>query len=108
VASGLEIDMLTLGGLLVAGSIVLLIVLTPIFRSPDPPSWTTAPLVGELVSIGLVSMAACGIAFAGAAAAEMIQHGVDLFRLGLMIAVVLAIGLIGRQIVARALRASAR
>jgi hypothetical protein len=100
--------MLTLGVLLLAGSIVLLIILTPIFRAPDPPSWTKAPLVGAFVSIGLVSMATCGIAFAGAGAAEMMRHGLDLVRLGLMITVVLAIGLIGRQIVARVVKGSAR
>jgi len=40
---------------------------------------------------------------------EMIQHGVDVVRLGLMLVVVLGISLIGRQIMVRALpKASAR
>jgi hypothetical protein len=101
--------MLALGGLLVAGSIVLLLFLTPIFRMMDPPPWTTAPLVAPGVSIGIVSMASCGLALAGAGVSEMVQHGVDVTRLGLMLALVLGIGLIARQIIIRTLlKGSAR
>jgi hypothetical protein len=95
--------MLALGGLLVAASIVLLLILTPIFRMADPPPWSTAPLVAESISIGIVSMAACGLAFGGAGVSEMVQHGVDVTRLGLMLAVVVGIGVIGRQIMTRTL-----
>jgi hypothetical protein len=94
--------MLALGGLFVAGSIVLVVILTPIFRAPDRPAWTMAPLVAESVSIGIVSMAALGMAFAGAGVSEMVQHGLDLIRLGVLLLVVLGVGLIGRQIAARA------
>jgi hypothetical protein len=95
--------MLELGGLLISGSVLLLAVLGPVFRHPNPPRWTTWPFVGEFTSIGIVSTLAFGIAFFVTGVMDFIQNGVNFVHIALLLVVLVAVIFFGRWIIARAL-----
>jgi hypothetical protein len=94
--------MLPLGGLLTCAAILSLAALALVFRSPHPPRWTTSSWAGELVSVGLVSLFALGLAMFVAGAVGAYQEGFQLVDLGLLAAVLLAALVIWRRLDLRA------
>jgi hypothetical protein len=52
--------MLALGAVLTGAAFVILALITPIFRRPEPPRWTRAPLVGELITVAIVTVMTVG------------------------------------------------
>jgi hypothetical protein len=94
--------MLPLGGLLTCAAILALAALAIVFRSPNPPRWTTSSLAGELISVGLVSLFALGLAMFVAGAVGAYQEGPQLVDLGLLAAVLLGALVIWRRLDLRA------
>jgi hypothetical protein len=94
--------MLATGGLLVAIALLTLGAVAPIFRSSQPPRWTTRGWVGEVVTLVIVGTLALGVGCLGAGAIEAFPTGPDYLDLGLLAAVVLGAGLIWRTLKARA------
>ena len=90
--------MLALGGLLAGGALLTLVALTPIFRRPAPPRWTTAPLVGELITIAIVSAFALGLGFLGAGAYDAYEHGPGALDVAVLVGLVLLFVLAWRQL----------
>ena len=94
--------MLTLGGLLTSAAVLTLAALAIVFRSPNPPRWTTTSWAGELISVGLVSLFALGLAMFVAGAFGAYQEGLQLVDLGLLAAVLLGTIVIWRKLDLRA------
>jgi hypothetical protein len=94
--------MLPLGGLLTCAAILALAALAVVFRSPNPPRWTTWSWAGELISVGLVSLFALGLAMFVAGAFGAYQEGLQLVDLGLLAAVLLGTFVIWRRLNLRA------
>lgn len=80
--------MLTLGGLLLAGTLLALGALTLVFRRPAPPRWTTRSGVGELVSVAIVTLLTFGMGYLVAGVIGAYQRGLDLIDLALFIVVI--------------------
>ena len=95
--------MLEFGGLLIGASILIVAFLVPQFRRPDPPRWTKSSMVGELMSVGIVTVLSLGVAFFVAGVLDVVQHGVSLVHLALLILVVGGVIFFGRWINARSL-----
>jgi hypothetical protein len=55
--------MLALGAVLTGAAFVILALITPIFRRPEPPRWTRAALVGELITVAIVTVMTVGAGF---------------------------------------------
>ena len=55
--------MLALGAVLTGAAFVILAIITPIFRRPEPPRWTRAALVGELITVAIVTVMTVGAGF---------------------------------------------
>jgi hypothetical protein len=94
--------MLTLGALLTCAAVLTLAALAIVFRSPDPPRWTTSSWAGELISVGLVSLFALGLAMFVAGAVSAYREGLALIDLGLLAAVLLVALVIWRRLNLRA------
>jgi hypothetical protein len=94
--------MLTLGALSTCAAVLTLAALAIVFRSPDPPRWTTSSWAGELISVGLVSLFALGLAMFIAGAVSAYREGLALIDLGLLAAVLLVALMIWRRLDLRA------
>jgi len=94
--------MLALGGLLTSAAILALAALALVFRNPNPPRWTTSSWAGELISVGLVSLFALGLAMFVAGAVGASREGLPLVDLGLLAGVLLAALVIWRRLDLRA------
>ena len=94
--------MLTLGGLLTSAAVLTLAALAIVFRSPNPPRWTTTSWAGELISVGLVSLFALGLAMFVAGAVDAYREGLRLIELGLLAVVLFGAFLIWRRLDVRA------
>jgi hypothetical protein len=94
--------MLATGGLLIAIALLTLAAVAPIFRSSQPPRWTTRGWVGEAVTLVIVCILALGVGYLGAGAIGAVQTSPDYLDLGLLAAVVLGAVLIWRTLKARA------
>jgi hypothetical protein len=55
--------MLAMGAVLTGAAVFILGLITPIFRRPDPPRWTRMALVGELITVAIVSAMTLGLGF---------------------------------------------
>jgi hypothetical protein len=94
--------MLALGGLLTCAAVLALAALAVVFRSSSPPRWTASYWAGELISVGLVTLFALGLAMLVAGAVGAYREGLQLVELGLLAAVLLAALLIWRSLGLRA------
>ena len=94
--------MMALGALLTCSALLALAVLAIVFRRPDPPRWTTSTWADELISVGLVSLFALGLATFVAGAVDAFREGVQLVDLGLLAAVLLGSVVIWRRFDLRA------
>ena len=94
--------MLALGGLLVSVALLTLAAVAPVFRSSNPPRWTTRGWIGELVTLAIVCTLAMGLGYLGAGAIAAVQTGVDYLDLGLLGVVLVAMVLAWRKLSARA------
>ena len=97
--------MLATGGLLVSIALLTLAALVPVFRSSDPPRWTTRGWIGELVTVSIVCTLALGLGCLGAGAIDAFQTGPDGLDLGLLAVVLIASIVIWRRL--RAVRPKA-
>jgi hypothetical protein len=93
---------LAIGGLLACAALLTLAAVAPIFRSSDPPRWTTRGWVGEVVTLAIVCTLALGLGYLGAGAIEAFQVGPDFLDLGLLAPVALATVVIWRRLKGRA------
>jgi hypothetical protein len=93
--------MLATGGLLICVALLTLAAVAPLFRSDNPPRWTTRGWVGELVTLAIVCMLAVGLGYFGAGAIAAFQTGPDLLDLGLLAVVLLVSMAIWRRLRAR-------
>lgn len=93
--------MLAIGGLLAGGALLVIVILTPIFRRPTPPRWVTWPLAGELVTVAIVSVLALGVGCVGVGAIQVWQQGLDLVQIGLFAASIAAVVVARRWLKAR-------
>ena len=94
--------MLATGGLLTAIALLTLAAVAPVFRSSNPPRWTTYGWVGELVTLAIVCTLALGLGYLGAGTIEAFQTGPDSIDLGLLAVVLFASIVIWRRLKARA------
>jgi hypothetical protein len=94
--------MLATGGLLVSIALLAFAVLVPVFRSSNPPRWTTRGWAGELVTVAIVSTLALGLVYFLAGVAGAFQTGPDYLDLGLLALVLLASIVIWRGLNTRA------
>jgi hypothetical protein len=94
--------MLATGGLLTAIALLTLAAVAPVFRSSNPPRWTTYGWVGELVTLAIVCTLALGLGYLGAGAIEAFQTGPDYLDLGLLAGVLVVSVVIWRRLNARA------
>jgi choline-glycine betaine transporter len=97
-----ESNMLATGGLLVCIALLTLAVVAPVFRSSNPPEWTTRGWIGELVTLAIVCTLALGLGYLGAGAIAALQTGPAFIDLGLLAVVLLASVVIWRGLQARA------
>jgi hypothetical protein len=86
--------MLALGGLLICGALLALAGFAIVFRSPNPPRWTTWS--DGPVTIAVIATFAFGFAEFIAGASRAYEEGVSLVDLGLLAAVLVAAFAIGR------------
>jgi hypothetical protein len=94
--------MLAIGALLLSIALLTFAVLVPVFRSSNPPRWTTRGWVGELVTVVIVSTLALGLVYFLAGVASAFQTGPDYLDLGLLALVLLASIVIWRRLSTRA------
>jgi hypothetical protein len=94
--------MLVTGGLLVSVALLTLAVVAPVFRSSNPPEWTTRGWVGELVTLAIVCTLALGLGYLGGGVIAALQTGPAYLDLGLLAVVVLVSVVIWRGLHARA------
>ena len=83
-------------------ALLTLAAVVPLFRSDNPPRWTTRGWVGELVTLAIVCMLAIGLGYLGAGAIEAFQTGADYLDFGLLAVVLFVAVVIGRRLKARA------
>jgi hypothetical protein len=76
--------------LLTAIALLTLAAVAPVFRSSNPPKWTTRGWIGELVTLATVCVLALGLACLGAGAIGAFQTGPNYVDLGLLAAVLFA------------------
>lgn len=89
--------MMALGALLTCAAVLMLAALAIVFRRPDPPRWTRSSWADELISVGLVTLFALGLAIFVGAVVTAAREGVELVDLGLLAAVLLGAVLIWRK-----------
>ena len=94
--------MLATGGLLTAIALLTLAAVAPVFRSSNPPRWTTYGWVGELVTLAIVCTLALGLGYLGAGVIEAFQTGPKYLDLGLLAVVLFISVVIWRRLSARA------
>jgi hypothetical protein len=94
--------MLATGGLLTAIALLTLAAVAPVFRSENPPRWTTRGWIGEVVTLAIVCTLAIGLGYLGAGAIEAFETGADLLDIALLGVVLLVSVLIVRRLGARA------
>jgi hypothetical protein len=94
--------MLATGGLLVSIALLTLALVAPVFRSSNPPEWTTRGWTGELVTLVIVCTLALGLGYLGAGAIAAFQAGPDYLDLGLLGVILLVSTVIWRRLSARA------
>ena len=94
--------MLAIGGLLVSIALLTLAAVAPVFRSSNPPRWTTRGWIGEVVTLAIVCTLAIGIGYLGAGAIDAFQTGPDYVDLGLLAVVLFALVVMWRKLSARA------
>lgn len=97
----MESHMLAIGGLLAGAALLAIVILAPLFRRPEPPRWTTYQLVGELITVAIVSLLALGIGSIGAGLVEAFRDGADAVQLGLFAASLAAVVAVWRWLNAR-------
>lgn len=68
----------------------------PVFRSSNPPRWTTRGWVGEIVTLAIVCALAIGVGYLGAGAIGAVQTGLNYVDLCLLAVVLLAAVVIWR------------
>jgi hypothetical protein len=95
-------NLLATGSFLTAIALLTLAAVAPLFRSSNPPRWTTYGWVGELVTLAIVCTLALGLGYLGAGAIEAFQTGPDYLDLGLLAVVLFASIVIWRRLNARA------
>ena len=83
-------------------ALLTLAAVAPVFRSSNPPRWTTYGWVGELVTLAIVCTLALGLGYLGAGTIEAFQTGPDSIDLGLLAVVLFASIVIWRRLKARA------
>jgi hypothetical protein len=93
--------MLATGGLLTAIALLTLAAVAPVFRSSNPPRWTTYGWVGELVTLAIVCTLALGLGYLAAGAIDAFQTGPDYLDLGLLAVVLFVSVVIWRRLNAR-------
>jgi hypothetical protein len=94
--------MLELGGLMLAGSVLLVSILAPIFRRASPPRWTNVSLVPELTVVAIAGLFAWGIACLAAGTSDFVQHGISVVHLALLLAIIAGGVLLRRWLIRRA------
>jgi hypothetical protein len=94
--------MLELGILLFGVGALALMILTPVFRRPAPPRWTSVSLVSELVTVGIVAGIAVGGILTGAAVIDLVQHGIGVVHLALFGGVIVLLAIVWRWVRGRA------
>ncbi len=94
--------MMALGALLTCAALLTLAALAIVFRRPNPPRWTKSSWADELISVGLVTLFALGLATFVAGAFSAHRDGVQLVELGLLAAVLLGSVVIWRRFDMRA------
>ena len=94
--------MLATGGLLVCLALLALAVVAPLFRTSNPPQWTTRGWVGEVITLAIVCTLALGLGYLGAGVIGAVQTGIDYLDLALLAAVLLVSVVIWRRLSARA------
>jgi amino acid transporter len=82
--------MLATGALMVSIALLTLAALVPIFRRSDPPRWTTRGWIGEIVTVGIVSLLALGLVYFIVGIASALQADVSYLDVGLLVVVVVA------------------
>jgi hypothetical protein len=95
-------NLLATGSFLTAIALLTLAAVAPLFRSSNPPRWTTYGWVGELVTLAIVCTLALGLGYLGAGAIEAFQTGPDYFDLGLLAVVLFVSVVVWRRLNARA------
>ena len=90
--------MLELGILLLGAAVLALMILTPLFRRPMPPRWTTMSLVSELVTVGIVAGLALGGILTGVGLIDLVQHGIGLVHLALFAGVIVLLAIAWRWV----------
>ena len=80
----MDSNMLATGGILVCLALLALTAVAPVFRSSNPPRWTTYDWVGELISLAIVCALALGLGYLGAGATEAFRTGPNYDDLGLL------------------------
>jgi choline-glycine betaine transporter len=93
--------MLATGGLLVSIALLTLAAVAPVFRSSNPPRWTTRGWIGELVTLAIVCTLALGLGYLGAGAIDAVQTGPDYVDLALLVVVLFALVAVWRRLNAR-------
>ena len=94
--------MLATGGLLVSIALLAMAAAAPVFRSSNPPQWTTRGWVGEVVTISIVCTLAIGLGYLGAGVIGAVQTGPDYLDVGLLAVVLFVSVVIWRRLTARA------
>jgi hypothetical protein len=94
--------MLATGGLLVSIALLALALVAPVFRSNNPPQWTTRGWIGELVTLAIVCTLALGLGYLGAGVIAAFQAGPNYLDLGLLGVILLVSTVIWRRLSARA------
>ena len=94
--------MLATGGLLVSIALLAMAAAAPVFRSSNPPQWTTRGWVGEVVTISIVCTLAIGLGYLGAGVIGAVQTGPDYLDVGLLAVVLFVSVVIWRRLRARA------
>lgn len=94
--------MLMTGGLLVAIAVLTLAAVAPLFRSDNPPRWTTRGWVGEVVTLAIVCTLAIGVGYIGAGVIGIVQSGPDYLDVGLLGVVLVVSVVLWRSLKTRA------
>lgn len=87
---------------MVSIALLTLAAVAPVFRSSNPPRWTTRGWIGELVTLAIVCTLALGLGYLGAGAIDAFQTGPDYVDLGLLVVVLVALVVVWRRLSARA------
>ena len=87
---------------MVSIALLTLAAAAPVFRSSDPPRWTTRRWVGEIVTLAIVCSLAIGLSYLGVGAIDAFETGLDYLDLGLLAMVLFVAVAIWRRLTARA------